>query len=43
MAEKEAFWAKHDPHGDCFGTPIPIWGCIAFLAVVAAAAYALFG
>jgi len=36
------FWQEHDPYGDRFGTRIPLWGCIAFVIVVAIALYFAF-
>jgi hypothetical protein len=33
------FWREHDPDGDRFGTPVPLWGCALVLLALAAAAY----
>lgn len=35
------FWQEHDPYGDRFGGRIPLWGCAAFVAGIAAIAYLL--
>ena len=36
------FWKEHDPYSDRFGTPIPLWGCIAFVIVATLALYLAF-
>lgn len=36
-------WAEHDPYGDRFGSIIPLWGYLAFIAVAGASAYAVVG
>lgn len=41
-AVESDFWQEHDPFGDRFGTRIPPWGCIAFVAVVALVLYFVF-
>ena len=41
--DHEAFWAEHDPYGDRFGSRIPLWGCLALIAVAGAIAYAVIG
>jgi hypothetical protein len=35
------FWREHDPYGERFGYPIPLWGCAAGLVGVALALYFL--
>lgn len=36
------FWQEHDPFGERFAPRIPLWGCIAFLVVVAIVLYFVF-
>jgi hypothetical protein len=38
-ASESDFWNEHDPYSDRFAPRIPAWGCVAFMAVVAAALY----
>jgi hypothetical protein len=38
-AIQSEFWQEHDPYSDRFGTRIPIWGCVAFVAAAALALY----
>ena len=33
------FWREHDPFGDRFGTRISLWGCSAFMLLLATALY----
>ena len=36
------FWQENDPYGDRFGSPIPFWGCIAFILLLLTGLYFLF-
>lgn len=36
------FWQEHDPYGDRFSKPIPLWGCLTFLVFVTAVLYLVF-
>jgi hypothetical protein len=33
------FWQEHDPFGDRFGARIPVWGCLAFVLILAVTIY----
>ncbi|KQM67494.1 hypothetical protein ASE75_00620 [Sphingomonas sp. Leaf17] len=33
-AHQNAFWVEHDPDGERFSKPIPLWGCIAVIVAL---------
>lgn len=33
------FWREHDPDGERYGTPVPLWGCALVLLAIAIAVY----
>jgi hypothetical protein len=33
------FWAENDPYGERFSKRVPVWGCVAILALIAAIAF----
>lgn len=42
-AHESEFWRAHDPHGDRFGTSIPLWGCLAIIVALATGIYLALG